>query len=154
MLELVPFQSNGFGNTEPHPSLSSTTGFGPFRDRRVQVVLIFLEQNSHCRIAIGEIADALKLSPGRLAHLFKSEVGVSLQQYLTHVRLAKAQQQLETTFLSIKEIAAAAGFPSVTRFGASFKQALGITPSQYRKKLEVSRSLRRKDSFVARSANK
>ena len=154
MLELVPFQSKGFDHTERHPSLSSTTRFGAFRDRRVQVVLTFLEQNSHCRIAIGEIADAVKLSPGRLAHLFKGEVGVSLQQYLTHVRLAKAQQQLETTFLSIKEIAAAAGFPSVTRFGASFKQALGITPSQYRKKLEVSRSLKRKDSSVARSANK
>src|SRR3989442_9381371 len=75
-------------------------------DRRVQVVLIVLEENSHRKLTASEIARTVNLSVGRLAHLFKAEMGMSPQQYLTEIRLAKAQQELESGFLSIKEIAA------------------------------------------------
>lgn len=150
-LQLAATQSNGKRfNTDPaRPGISHGA-----HDRRIQVILILLEQNSRDHLAIADIAGAVNLSPGRLAHLFKSEVGVSLQQYLTQVRVAKAKHQLETTFLSIKEIAAATGFPSVTRFGASFKQAMGMTPSDYRKRRTGRNSANEKDLLLARSANR
>jgi transcriptional regulator GlxA family with amidase domain len=81
------------------------------------------------------MARLVNLSPGRLAHLFKSETELSIQQYLTQLRLAKAKGHLESSFLSIKEIAASVGFPSVTRFVACFKNLAGATPAQYRKHL-------------------
>src|ERR1051325_1570330 len=77
-------------------------------DRRVQLVLILLEEDSQRQWDLADIAQRVNLSPGRLAHLFKREVGTSIQQYLTQIRLAKARNQLESTFLAIKEIAAAA----------------------------------------------
>lgn len=146
--------ANLFDDRFETPGFESSLRAETPRDRRIQVILILLEQNSHRRMAIADVAGAVNLSPGRLAHLFKSEVGVSLQQYLTQIRLAKAKHQLETTFLSIKEIAAANGFPSVTRFTVSFKDAIGATPSEYRKQLELSRPLARKNTFIARFANK
>ena len=151
--QLAPY-ANRFNNAFEAPNVEFRFAVAPPRDRRVQLILILLEQNSHRRMAIADVAGAVNLSPGRLAHLFKSEIGVSLQQYLTQIRLAKAKNQLETTFLSIKEIAAATGFPSVTRFTASFKEAIGTTPSEYRKQPELSQSLQRKNTFIARSANK
>jgi transcriptional regulator GlxA family with amidase domain len=102
-------------------------------DRRIQVVVTLLESNSHQQIGIGEMARLVNLSPGRLAHLFKSEMELSLQQYLTQLRLAKAKSQLESSFLSIKEIAASVGFSSVARFVVCFKHLVGDTPAQYRK---------------------
>jgi transcriptional regulator GlxA family with amidase domain len=102
-------------------------------DRRIQVVVMLLESNSHKQIAIEDMARSVNLSPGRLAHLFKSEMKVSLQQYLTQLRLAKAKSQLESSFLSIKEIAASVGFSSVTRFVVCFKNLVGATPAHYRK---------------------
>jgi transcriptional regulator GlxA family with amidase domain len=96
---------------------------------------MLLERNSHRQIPIEEIAQLVNLSPGRLAHLFKSEMGLSIQQYLTQLRLATAKDHLETSFLSVKEVAAIAGFPSVTRFVECFKSVLGSTPAQYRKHL-------------------
>jgi AraC family transcriptional regulator, arabinose operon regulatory protein len=103
------------------------------RDRRIQVVVMLLERNVHKQVAIEDMASLVNLSPSRLAHLFKSEMELSIQQYLTRLRLAKAKNQLETGFLSIKEIAASVGFSSVTRFVACFKNFAGATPSQYRK---------------------
>lgn len=102
-------------------------------DRRIQVVVTLLESNSHQQIGIGKMARLVNLSPGRLAHLFKSEMELSLQQYVTQLRLAKAKSQLESSFLSIKEIAASVGFSSVARFVVCFKNLVGATPAHYRK---------------------
>jgi transcriptional regulator GlxA family with amidase domain len=96
---------------------------------------MLIEGNSHDQLEIEELARMVNLSPGRLAHLFKSEMEVSIQQYLTQLRLAKAKDHLETSFLSVKEIAASVGFPSVTRFVGCFKSLIGATPAQYRKQL-------------------
>lgn len=102
-------------------------------DRRIQVVVMMLESNSHKEIGIEVLPRLVNLSPGRLAHLFKSEMELSIQQYLTQLRLAQAKNQLESTFLSIKEIAASVGFSSVTRFVVCFKNVVGTTPTHYRK---------------------
>src|ERR1700681_201803 len=68
------------------------------RDRRVQVVKILIEDNYHRRLDLSEMAGAVNLSPWRLAHLFKDEVGISPLRYLTLVRLQRARQYLETGF--------------------------------------------------------
>lgn len=112
---------------------NAKTNVSPTLDRRIQVVVMLLESNSHQQIGIDDMARLVNLSPGRLAHLFKSEMALSVQQYLTQLRLAKARRQLESSFLSIKEIAASVGFPSVARFVVSFKNLVGTTPAHYRK---------------------
>jgi transcriptional regulator GlxA family with amidase domain len=113
--------------------LALTTASSRPVDRRIELVVMILERNSHKQIPIREMARLVNLSPGRLAHLFKSEMQLSIQQYLTQVRLAKAKSHLESSFLSIKEIAASVGFSSATRFAVCFKNIVGATPAQYRK---------------------
>ena len=104
-------------------------------DRRIQIVVTLLENNWDKQIAVAEIARLVNLSSSRLAHLFKSEMDLSMQQYQTQLRLAEAKRQLETSFLSVKEIAASVGFSSVARFVVCFKNSIGSTPAQYRKHL-------------------
>ena len=122
------------GNPMAHAELIDLALFKP-ADRRVERVVMLLDSNWNKQIGAAEIAQVVNLSPSRLAHLFKSEMDLSIQQYLTKIRLAKAKRQLETSFLSVKEIAAAVGFTSVARFVACFKSAVGFTPGQYRKQL-------------------
>lgn len=104
-------------------------------DRRIQIVVRLLENNLDKQIAIAEIARQVNLSTSRLAHLFKAEMELSMQQYVTQLRLAKAKRQLATGFLSVKEVAASVGFSSVARFVTCFKSFVGFTPGQYRKRL-------------------
>ena len=103
------------------------------RDRRVQVVRVLLEGSFHCKLGLREMSETVNLSPWRLAHLFKSETGMSPQRYLTLVRLQRAKNQLESTFLSIQEIGAAVGIPNPSQFTRSFKAAYGMTPIEYRR---------------------
>ena len=105
----------------------------PTDDRRLLLVLDLINENVQRQFVIREMAIAVNLSPGRLAHLFKSEVGVSPQRYVNNVRLERARDLLEGGMLSVKEIAAEIGFPNVSSFCRSFKACYGATPSEYRK---------------------
>jgi AraC-like DNA-binding protein len=102
-------------------------------DRRLQLVLRLVADNMRRQLVIRELAEAVNLSSGRLAHLFKSEVGISPQRYLTNIRMEKAKDLLEDGGLSVKEIAAHVGMPNPSRFCRSFKARYGITPTEYRK---------------------
>ena len=102
------------------------------RDRRVQVVKILIEDNFHRRLDLSDMAKAVNLSPWRLAHLFKAEVGISPLRYLTLVRLQRARLYLETGFLTVREIAVSVGIPNASHFTRSFKAAYGSSPVEHR----------------------
>jgi transcriptional regulator GlxA family with amidase domain len=103
------------------------------RDRRVQVVRVLLEGAFDRKLGLRDMSAEVNLSPWRLAHLFKAETGMSPQRYLTLVRLQRARNQLETSFLSVQEIGAAVGIPNPSQFTKCFKAAYGMTPVEYRK---------------------
>lgn len=108
------------GSTRPH-------------DRRVQIVRVLLESRFDQKIGLRDMGQAVSLSPWRLAHLFKSEIGVSPQRYLTLVRLQRAKDRLENGFLPVREIAVSVGIPNPSQFTRIFKAAYGMTPAQYRR---------------------
>ncbi len=105
----------------------------PTHDRRLMVVLELINENIRRQLMIRELAPIVNLSPGRLAHLFKSEVGISPQRYVNNVRLKKARALLESGVLSVKQISAEIGFPNVSCLCRSFKARYGTTPKEYRK---------------------
>ena len=105
----------------------------PTQDRRLLAVLTLINENLRWQSKIRELATIVNLSPGRLAHLFKNEVGVSPQRYVNNVRLKKAKELLESGVLSVKQISAEIGFPNVSCFCRSFKARYGTTPKEYRK---------------------
>lgn len=111
----------------------SEENFRQTHDRRMLLVLMLVEDNIRRQLVIRDLATAVNLSSGRLAHLFKSEVGVSPQRYLNNIRLEKAKGCLENGMLSVKEIAAEVGIPNVSCFCRSFKARYGATPMEYRK---------------------
>lgn len=102
-------------------------------DRRILLVLMLVGDNTGRHLLIADIARTVNLSPGRLAHLFKSEIGVSPQRYLNNIRLDKAKECLENGVLSVKEIASEVGIHNVSRFCRSFRARYGTTPREYRK---------------------
>lgn len=101
-------------------------------DRRVKDVIAFMEDNLSQRLSLGTLAQGVNLSSTQLNYLFKSKFGVTATQYLKSSRLEKARELLETTHLSVKEVAAKVGLNDASHFVRDFKKAYGITPAQYR----------------------
>lgn len=101
-------------------------------DRRIQNVCEAIEAEYKRAWTIVSLADLVNLSPSRLRHLFKAEVGKTPVQFLKEVRLSEAELLLKTTFLSVKEIMNRVGFIDESHFGHEFKKAYGLAPSKYR----------------------
>lgn len=73
------------------------------------------------------------LSYKYMAHLFKKEKGVTMQQYHNSVRMDEACRLLCSTLMSIGEIADKLGFSDVLYFSRCFRNYTGKSPSAYRK---------------------
>jgi len=88
-------------------------------------------------LRINEIAARLHISSSYLRHLFKNEVGMAPTHYIKVLRLSKAKELLENTFLSVKEVMAEVGFSDLSHFVRDYKQQYGETPSQTRASARV-----------------
>ena len=118
--------------------------------RLIQRTKQFLEEQLSAPIRLREIGRAVGASPAYLTDLFRRVEGVSLHQYLTQLRLARALAELPHTE-NLTELALDTGFSSHSHFSAAFRRAFGDTPSEYR---EQTRRHRRPvaPALLARSA--
>lgn len=101
-------------------------------DQRVQIVRSAIERDCRRAWTITALAKLVNLSPSRLRHLFKSETGITPNQFIKEVRLSEAENLLRTTFLRVKEIMNRVGFLDESHFGHEFKKTYGVSPSKYR----------------------
>lgn len=93
----------------------------------------FINMNYARQISQTDVADASNVSTAYLSRLFKEEMNIGFQEYLTKVRLKNAERMLAETNLSVKEIALAVGYPDEKYFSRIYKKVTGIKPSEYRK---------------------
>ena len=102
-------------------------------DFRVQKVSARLKSNLKEKLSLDEVALSVNLSASRLRHLFKREFGLTPRQYQKSMRLKKAKDYLENSFLTVKEIMLKVGIRDLSHFVRDFKKAYGLPPAQYRK---------------------
>lgn len=69
-----------------------------------------------------------------LGRLFKKETEKSFGNYLNEVRLEHAKKELVESKNTVISISERCGFGSVGHFNRAFKEAVGCSPSEYRKK--------------------
>ena len=101
-------------------------------DPRVEKIQRIMQDNLHKEISLTELAQSVNLSVWRLSHIFRSDVGVAPIQYLRNLRMERARQLLETSYLSIKEIGYHVGLTDESHFVRDFKKAYGAAPTVYR----------------------
>ena len=102
-------------------------------DRRIRRVATVLEQQYRDPPSIEQLADEVGLSASRLAHLFREEVGKSIQSYILERRLMMAAMLIVQTHERISQIAYSVGFGDVSNFNHAFKRRFAMSPRQYRK---------------------
>ncbi|MFI6493303.1 GlxA family transcriptional regulator [Streptomyces sp. NPDC050564] len=84
-------------------------------------------------LTIPELADHAGVSPRTLTRLWRQETGVSPHQWLVTARINRARELLETTDLQVEQIATRCGLGSGANMRARFRDAVGITPTAYRR---------------------
>ncbi len=83
-------------------------------------------------LTLASIAKHANVHSTTATRAFRSVLGISVMEYVTRYRLARAMQRLAETDDSILEIADDCGFGSVARFYEVFKRQTGMTPRHFR----------------------
>ncbi|WP_059051145.1 helix-turn-helix transcriptional regulator [Paenibacillus senegalimassiliensis] len=109
-----------------------TSGFQTTQ-ARLRMMLEFIYENYMERIRLSDIASAAKVSKSEALRCFKEGLHASPVDYLIGFRLNKARELLQTTEITVTEIASKVGFEEVGYFARMFKKTYGVTPKHVRR---------------------
>ncbi|MBV7416710.1 arabinose operon transcriptional regulator AraC [Aeromonas encheleia] len=112
--------------------LSSQTEYATV-DHRVHEACQILSESLSAEISIDALAEQVFLSPSRLAHLFRDQIGVSIVRWREDQRIMRAKLLLQTTPLTVAVIGQQVGYDDQLYFSRVFKKRVGVSPTEYRK---------------------
>lgn len=98
-------------------------------------ILLYIQKHYAEKIAIRDIAGAVGLSENYFSAFFTRHLKRSFSAYLTEYRISQSCILLETTDLSVTDIALECGFSTASYYIQSFKNRKKLTPYQYRHRL-------------------
>ena len=106
----------------PEPQLASTTAARAWALARL-----------HEPIQLRDMAEQESMSVRTFTRRFREEAGISAGQWLTQQRVERARHLLESTDLSIDQIAHTSGFGTPQSMRQHLQSTLGVTPTTYRR---------------------
>ena len=100
---------------------------------RILTMMAYIQENYARKITLQEVADASAVSTRECLRCFQTSIRQSPMEYLVDYRIQMAAGLLETTDLSVTEIAMRTGWGSNSYFTKMFRRIRGKTPNAYRK---------------------
>ncbi|MBE6707560.1 MAG: helix-turn-helix domain-containing protein [Ruminococcaceae bacterium] len=102
---------------------------------KIKPALLYIRENyADSQLMTAEkIAASCNLSTSHFRSLFKTDIGMTLPQYINLTRLSAAVHLLQSTDKTISNIATDVGYNEVPYFTKAFKDEFGISPKEMRK---------------------
>lgn len=106
-------------------------------DRRIKEMLSYIHNNYKQRITLDQLAKAANISRSECCRFFKRMTKSTPFEYLISYRISQSILLLRKSDLSITEIAAEAGFGSVSYYIEKFRKHTNYTPKEFRRYCNV-----------------
>jgi AraC family transcriptional regulator len=101
--------------------------------KRVNRILVFIDQNLDNDLSLEKISSIGFYSPFHLHRIFRDLIGETLNAYITRKRIEKtAAMLMHRKEITISEISMLYGFNSNSSFTRTFKKFYGVSPSAFR----------------------
>lgn len=97
----------------------------------------WIADNLHLPLSVEMLSAQVNMSARNFARVYAQVMGVTPAKAVEAIRTEKAQELLETTRKSIKQIAVASGFNDEERMRRAFMRLLNVSPSDYRQNFRV-----------------
>lgn len=115
-----------------HGSLIAPSVPGKQSDMQREL-LAYIEDHYTEKITLQDLAARFHLSEKYVSRYFKEHFHLTFSDYVNHLRLSHAKKLLETTELSVTQVALDSGYPNVSYFIRTFKESYEYSPLKYRK---------------------
>jgi AraC family transcriptional regulator, L-rhamnose operon transcriptional activator RhaR len=107
-----------------------------FTRKKVKDAIVYVHSNYSEPLTLQMLAEMTNMSPSHFQKLFKEATGQPLNQYLQFTRIQASCELLMETDLSVQEIAGRVGYADMKFFYQLFRKMTGVTPLEYRKRLD------------------
>ncbi len=104
---------------------------------RLRPALAYIDAHFTRKLPQREAAGLCYLSESRFRRVFRQEMHMSFQEYVSKLRYLEARRLIATTDLNIAAAAREAGFANPYYFYKMFEEAEGMTPRAYRAQLRA-----------------
>jgi transcriptional regulator GlxA family with amidase domain len=101
-------------------------------DEPIRDLLAWIPEHLTADLSIPAMAAQTHLSERQFSRVFKSEVGITPAEHVEAVRMEAACRLLETTLITMEEIARSCGFGTPETMNRAFQRRLHTTPSNHR----------------------
>ena len=98
----------------------------------INKVISFINNNLSYDIQLKDMADIAHMNPSYFSSFFKKYMGSTPWEYLSRQRICRAIEYLNSSNMTILDIAVRCGFNSTASFNKAFKRLTGKTPSDFR----------------------
>ncbi len=103
------------------------------RDGIIEATARYIRSNYSGDVRLSRVAALMNVSPEHLCRIFKREMGMGFNEYLTDCRLRRAEYMIKNEpGRSIGEIAYACGFNDSNYFSYKFRERYGAPPTKFR----------------------
>jgi len=92
----------------------------------------YIEENYAGNITLDKLSREFYINPSYLSQLFKNTTGELYSDYLSRVRMARAQELLMNTNMLISDVSEQVGYIDTKYFSKLFKKVTGMLPTQFR----------------------
>ena len=117
------------------PVLAGSGGHEQGRVLHVEHMARFICEKSHEDICVEDVAAAAGLHPNYAMTIYRSAVGLTINQSILRHRLDTARSLLVATDRPVVQIAFEAGFGSLSRFYEAFERRFHTAPGAFRQRL-------------------
>ena len=100
--------------------------------RKMADVCLYISENYTTPLTLDDAAHFMGVSKSYFAHLFRQYTNSTFVDFLTEVRVKRAQSLFLNPRVQIIDIAFDSGFSSLSSFNRSFKKITGLSPSKFR----------------------
>lgn len=103
---------------------------------RVNAAMMYMEYNYDKKIFASDVAKYVGLEYSYFYRLFKKEMGITPEHYLINLRIEKTKKLIGKGY-AFKEVPSLVGIGNIYYFTKLFKQITGMTPSEYRDRIDT-----------------
>ncbi len=103
--------------------------------KAIKKAKVFIEENYNQKLTLNQVANHVFLNKSYFSMQFKKETGKTFLEYLSECRINKAKELLKDTDMKVYEISEKVGYINPKYLTDLFKEYVGCSPQEYRKKL-------------------
>ena len=103
--------------------------------KAIRDLCTYINNHLDCKLTIACLAKKCFMSENYLCMLFRQEIGMTVNSYITQQRMHKARELLAAAPMYVNEVAREVGYQDATYFSRQFKKFFGMPPIDYNEML-------------------